>query len=404
VGQPEPYWQFDFVPEQQKSEEDWLAELDQVLRESVQAHLVSDVPLGAFLSGGIDSTLVVGYMAQMMSSSVKTFSIGFPEEKYNELNYAQAVAQKWETDHHVEIVQPQGLDILPDLVKHYGEPFADSSAIPTWYVSKLARSQVTIALTGDGGDEFFAGYSRYLNFARQLQLFPLNAKKLKSFLYPLAHAVDPFKYPNNIRFWEGASSHNLMENIRLIPYGVRKQLWKSDYADFLTKTSPAFELVFPRGKGLSSTNAFQLMDINTYLPLDILTKVDVASMMHSLEVRPPLIDTQVAQLAARIPTHFNLTKVNGQFQGKALFKKLLKRHFDDSFVYREKKGFAVPLEFWFGQKGGHNHYLQEKLLGRDSKLRDIFQPQAIQRLIQQKHFSPAIWSLLFLEEWLSQNT
>lgn len=403
VGIPQRYWQFEFKAETGKTEQDWLEELDFTLRDSVQAHLLADVPFGAFLSGGIDSSLVVSYMAEHMNSPVKTFSIGFKEEKYNELAYAAEVAKKWGTDHHVEIVEPQGLDILPDLVRHYGEPFADSSAIPTWYVSRLARSQVTMSLTGDGGDELFAGYGRYVQFIEQQHLFPFNRKKIKSFLYPFLNPIDPFKFPNNIAFWEGASLRNLMDYVRIIPFELRKRLWKKDFLQYLNYTPPLFSNVYNAAKHLPLANLFQQVDINTYLPLDILTKVDVASMMHSLEVRPPLIDVQVAELATRIPTSFNLSKVNGKYEGKILLKKLLNRHFSHDFVYREKRGFAVPLEFWFGGKGSQQDYLKEKLLSRDSMLKEVFDQKTIEKMLQYKHFSSAIWSLLVLEEWLRQN-
>jgi asparagine synthase (glutamine-hydrolysing) len=403
MGTPQRYWQFEFKAESGKSEQDWLEELDATLRDSVQAHLLADVPFGAFLSGGIDSSLVVSYMAEHMNSPVKTFSIGFKEKKYNELEYAAEVAKKWGTEHHVEIVEPQGLDILPDLVRHYGEPFADSSAIPTWYVSRLARRHVTMTLTGDGGDELFAGYGRYVQFAEQQHLFPLNRKKIKSFLYPFINPIDPYKYPNNVAFWEGKSLRNLMEYIRIVPFELRKRLLKSGYQQYLQYTPPLFESSYAAAQQLAPTNLFQQVDINTYLPLDILTKVDVASMMHSLEVRPPLIDVQVAELATRIPSSFNLAKVNGKYEGKILLKKLLNRHFSHDFVYREKKGFAVPLEFWFGGKGSQQDYLREKLLSRDSMLKEAFDQKAIEKMLQYKHFSSAIWSLLVLEEWLRQN-
>lgn len=403
MGIPQRYWQFEFIPEKGKTEQDWLEELDFTLRDSVQAHLLADVPFGAFLSGGIDSSLVVSYMAEHMNSPVKTFSIGFKEEKYNELAYAAEVAKKWGTDHHVEIVEPQGLDILPDLVRHYGEPFADSSAIPTWYVSRLARSQVTMSLTGDGGDELFAGYGRYVQFIEQQHLFPFNRKKIKSFLYPFLNPIDPLKFPNNIAFWEGASLRNLMDYVRIIPFELRKRLWKKDFVQYLNYTPPLFLNVYEAAKHFPISNLFQQVDINTYLPLDILTKVDVASMMHSLEVRPPLIDVQVAELAARIPTSFNLSKANGKYEGKILLKKLLNRHFSHDFVYREKKGFAVPLEFWFGGKGSQQDYLKEKLLSRDSMLKEAFDQKTIEKMLKYKHFSSAIWSLLVLEEWLRQN-
>ena len=260
-----------------------------------------------------------------------------------------------------------------------------------------------MTLTGDGGDELFAGYGRYVQFAEQQELLPLNRKKIKSFLYPFINPIDPYKFPNNVAFWEGKSLRNLMEYIRIVPFELRKRLWKPDYAQYLQYTPPLFASTYAAAQHLSPTNLFQQVDINTYLPLDILTKVDVASMMHSLEVRPPIIDVRVAETAARIPTAFNLAKVNGKYEGKILLKKLLNRHFSHDFVYREKKGFAVPLEFWFGQKGNHQAYLREKLLSQDSMLKEIFNQHTIEKMLPHRHFSYSIWALLILEEWLRQN-
>lgn len=400
---PQRYWHFDFQAESGKSETDWLEELDQTLYDAVQAHLVADVPFGAFLSGGIDSSLVVSYMAQIMDQPVKTFSIGFKEEKYNETMYAQQVAQKWGTEHHVEIVEPQGLDILPELVRHYGEPYADSSAIPTWYVSRLARRHVTMTLTGDGGDEFFAGYTRYAKFAAQQHLWPLDAQKLKTLVYPFAHTLDPYKYPSDAAWWAGQSIRNVLEYMRIVPLALRKKLWLRDYQPYLQAVPPLFAQEYAEAKDLSLVNLFQYVDIQTYLPLDILTKTDVASMMNSLEVRPPFIDIKVAELAARIPATLNLSKVDGKYEGKILLKKLLNRHFDHSFVYRPKRGFAVPLEFWFGEKNKQQSYLHEKLLSRDSMLKGVFDQNVIRKMLRYPHFSYSIWSFLVLEEWLRQN-
>jgi asparagine synthase (glutamine-hydrolysing) len=394
----QPYWKFEFKPVEGKSITSWKEELEEVIKESVRAHLVSDVPFGAFLSGGIDSSLVVGMMAQQMQHPVKTFSIGFKEEKYNELEYARKVASYWATDHYEEIVEPDALAILPELVQHYGEPFGDSSAIPTWYVSRLAKRHVTMVLTGDAGDELFAGYQTYTkNWSRHLSPVPENLHGLKRSVYPFFHQLFPSRYP--------LRTATLKDWIKYIHYcddSSRKSFWKPDvYHHFTSNNREFLENLFAQLNSSAHFQKVQSLDFDSYLPGDILAKVDIASMMHSLETRTPLLDIKVVEMAAKIPQHYNIQKHNGLWEGKLLLKKILGNHFPDSFLYRKKMGFSVPLDHWFGPSGANKNKVTERLLDSSGGLSDYFNKQSIEHIANGNN-AGLKWLFLFLQEWLVQ--
>ena len=392
------YWQLDFKPDNSLSEQDWLEQLDEVIKDSVKAHLVSDVPFGAFLSGGIDSSLVVGYMAEIMQRPVKTFSIGFEEEGFSELAYARQVSQKWQTDHHEMIVKPDALGILPDLVSHYGEPFGDSSAIPTYYVSKLAREHVPMVLTGDAGDELFAGYESYTTrWIRHSNPIPEHLPRFKKMLYGPLSKLLPSKYP--------LRTATLPDWYRYIQYfddSRQTNLWREDYRDSFNATGLFHNDLWQQADQYTHFQKAQFLDFNTYLPYDILTKVDIASMMHSLETRTPLLDIKIVELAASIPEHLNINKNSGHWEGKILLKKLLRKHFDHDFVYRKKMGFAVPITKWFSANGQSEKVIKERLLDTGNGLNDFFQPQAIEQIAYGNHAGQQ-WLMLFLQEWLNQS-
>ena len=373
---------FEFNPVKGKSENDWLEELDIKFKESVKAHLMSDVPFGAFLSGGVDSTSVVSMMAQEMSHPVKTFSIGFKEEEFSELPFARKVAQKWGTDHHEQIVEPDALGILPDLVKHYGEPFGDSSAVPTYYVSKLAASHVPMVLSGDGGDEAFAGYGSHVNWMKEIskpdwvEKLPLLQRKM----YPFLNTLFPNKYPIT---WKAPVFDIWIKYVQYLDNDWRSKLWKKEYKPELQPKYSEIESLFDEGLRFGGANTVQYFDLKTYLPNDILPKVDIASMMHGLEVRTPFIDMEMWKLALTIPEEFNIRKVNNtHWEGKILLKKWLERHFDKSFIYRSKMGFGVPLKFWFGEGGLYRKKLETILLAPDARINQFFETKEIQRLIE----------------------
>lgn len=399
VSDPEEYWRLEFQAIKGKSEQDWQDEVDAALHESVKAHLVSDVPFGAFLSGGVDSSLVVAYMAQSLNTPVETFSIGFGESEYSELAYAETAARRWDTNHHVEIVKPDALGILPDLVRHYGEPFGDSSAVPTYYVSKMARRHATMVLSGDGGDEMFAGYQSYTDWLTYLGR-EVHKPFWKKALYPLAVNLFPERYPP--RHPHGASLDNWLRFVTYFPTPLRESLWKHEYRSAVCPKVDVFELEFYRAKNFSDIHKAQYLDIKTYLPFDILTKVDVASMMSSLEVRTPLVDVKVAELAAQIPSSLNTACYNGTWTGKRLLKKVMEKYYPADFVHREKMGFAVPVQKWFGSGGELHSEVVGRLTGRKSNIGEYFNQNMIRRVTAQNNFGH-IWQLLFLEEWLAQN-
>jgi len=394
---PERYWKPGFFPEHGRSREEWLEELDTVLRESVRVHLVSDVPFGAFLSGGLDSTAVVGYMAEVLKQPVRCFTIGFEEEEYNEVPWAREAAERWGVEHKIRILKPDALGILPDLVRHYGEPFADSSAIPTYYLSRLAAASVPMVLSGDGGDELFAGYLTYQGWMRWITWEGRPA--WRRMLYPLARRLRPGRYlPRR------ASAPAWLRFVGKIDHSERRNLWRPELLPRKREVPEAFEEVFRDTEDLDPLHAVQLADMRTYLPNDILTKVDVASMMNSLEVRTPLVDVKVAEFAGRIPPVFNFRSRKdgrGGFEGKLLLKELLRRSFPEDFVHRRKQGFGVPVSNWFRKGEKATREVRQRLEAADSPLRDFFQLAGISERIRLPGAN-ALWQLLFLDEWLRQ--
>tara|TARA_R110002072_G_scaffold30097_11_gene94414 strand:+ start:9062 stop:10900 length:1839 start_codon:yes stop_codon:yes gene_type:complete len=392
------YWQLDFKPEYSRTEKDWMEALEYTIQESVSAHLVADVPFGAFLSGGVDSSLVVGYMSQLMASPVKTFCIGFEEEGYSELEYARKVSNHWGTDHHEAIIRPDALSILPDMVRHYGEPFGDSSAIPTYYVSQLARKHVTMALSGDAGDELFAGYESFSNrWSRHLSPVPEHLQAYKKRLYPLMSSIFPNKYP--------LRTSSLSDWQRYIQYyepGERSNLWKPEFSDHLNQTDAIHQKIWNESYSYSHFQKAQNLDFQTYLPYDILTKVDIASMMHSLEVRTPLLDIRVVELGSQIPEKFNINKSSGEWVGKQLLKKILAKDMGDEFAFRKKMGFGVPISKWFEETAKSRNEVKERILSSGNGLDTFFEHSALEKIANGNN-SGQQWLLVFLQEWLGQN-
>jgi asparagine synthase (glutamine-hydrolysing) len=402
ISEPHEYYHIRFNPKRFKSEKNWIEELDYILKDSISHHIIADVPYGAFLSGGVDSSAVVAYMAQILSNPVKTFSIGFDEKDYDETNYAEIAADKWETEHYVEIVKPNALEILPKIVQHYGEPFGDSSAIPTYYVCQMARKNVTMVLSGDGGDEVFGGYNSYKAWMNFLDQKPLsNLPEWKQFLYPFAQKIFPNKYVTPYK--NRANLANWLKFINYIPTPVRHYLWKNQFKYLSESPLELFEKFYRRTRNFGDAQKVQYMDLKTYLPFDILTKVDIASMIHSLEVRTPLVDLNVIEFATTIPQFLNISKQsNNEYDGKLLLKKLMGKYYSKDFITREKRGFAVPIDKWFGEGGLLNGEIKSRLKNKNSRLSNYFEPEIIGQFIDDNS-SSYIWLLLFLDEWLIQN-
>ncbi|WP_454065105.1 asparagine synthase (glutamine-hydrolyzing) [Candidatus Nitrospira salsa] len=349
----EEYWDIDFSRTVVKSEREWCEELMEAYHEAVQLRLISEVPLGAFLSGGIDSSSVVALMSQITGKPVITTSIGFEEKEFDELEYARQVATQFGAQHFEQVVRPDAVGITEKLAWYYDEPFADSSAIPTYYVSKLAREHVTVALSGDGGDELFAGYRRYVfdNREEQLRSFLPSWFRRGVFgplasLYPKADWA-PRVFRGKATFENLSRSHieAYFRSISAVRPEVKQQLLHRQVQESLGSydTVNVLRSYYEKAHGADPIARILYVDVKTYMTDDILAKVDRASMAHSLEVRAPLLDHPFMELAARIPASFKLQGTTG----KHIFKKALEGTLSHDILYRNKMGFAVPLERWF---------------------------------------------------------
>jgi asparagine synthase (glutamine-hydrolysing) len=347
------YWELSFGNVENRSEEEWCELLRHELCEATRVRLMSDVPLGAFLSGGLDSSSVVAIMSHLMKRPVTTCSIGFEEQEYNEANFARQVAQQFHTDHHEEIIRPNALEILNKLVWHYDEPFADSSAIPTYYVSRAARRHVTVALGGDGGDESFAGYRRYVfdQWENRLRRFVPQLLRGAVFgplgqWYPaLAWAPRIFRAKATLQSLSRSPLEGYFNSISIFRPQEKTPLFTGDFHRTLAgyDSIDVLRYHYDRAGTDDLLSRIQYVDIKAYLPDDILVKVDRASMAVSLEVRAPLVDHRLIERAAAIPSPL---KLNGR-TGKLIFKKMMSSTLSDDILHRSKQGFAVPLDRWF---------------------------------------------------------
>jgi asparagine synthase (glutamine-hydrolysing) len=399
------YWEIQFAPDNSKTEDQWMQEINSCLSETVKMHMISDVPLGAFLSGGIDSSSVVAMMAKNSTRPIKTFSIGFKEKEFNELEYAKEVAQKYGCEHHEQIVEPESISLLPKLIHAYDEPFADTSAIPTYYVSKLAREFVTVALSGDGGDELFAGYDSYPDFMR-LHSYPFNFKS--SFYNKLIWGNIHEIIPNNMKgkngsFFLSKNKNYLYAYKHMWSIRERKKLILHHQAINYSNASELYkEKILRKGLNNDFVTNMQNLDMQTYMVDSILTKVDRASMLNSLEVRVPLLDHKFAELSFKIPSQL---KLKGKEQ-KYVFKKAMSDSLPQNILKHPKQGFGVPLSFWF--KDNLKEYVNDVLLSQNSFLSLYLDRKYIRKIVENnasgtKDFSNHIWSLIFFEEWLKQN-
>ena len=384
------------------SEREAAAALRDVLAGAVRSHMVSDVPLGAFLSGGVDSSIVVGLMAEASDRPVKTFSIGFDEPQFDELEHARTVATHFGTDHHEFVVRPDGLSILDRLIEHFDEPFADSSAIPTWYVSEIARRHVTVVLSGDGGDELFGGYDRYLAHPRvaRFDALPFPGKRrIASALWPLLpHGA---KGKNFLRHVSRDDSGRYLDSIAFFQTDEKTALYSTEVNRALAGSHAEAELArhFARFAELPLHSRLMRFDFETYLPEDVLTKVDRMSMATSLEVRAPLLDPVFVEWATSLPPHWKLRGT----QGKYLLKKLAERvGVPQHVLHRRKQGFSLPLVHWMRRE--LNEGMLRILLEPRTIQRGYFEANEIRRLLQEHlrgdhDWSGQLWMLLMFEFW-----
>ncbi|MBP6004834.1 MAG: asparagine synthase (glutamine-hydrolyzing) [Pyrinomonadaceae bacterium] len=405
------YWLPDFSKKIRITEAEAIDETTRLLRESTSLRMISEVPLGAFLSGGVDSSIVVALMAQESASPVKTFSIGFEEQDFSELKYARRVAAHVGAEYNEFIVRPDAMEVLPTLVDHYGEPYADSSAVPTYYVAKETRQHVTVALNGDGGDESFAGYERYMAM-EVAELYKRIPRFLRSSL---------IEGPINLLPTSEIKKTRIRDVQRFLISANESR--KDRYARWMSAVKPAAKPAlytqemnarvnghdaaavlndwFDRAQDLGLLDATLLTDQMTYLPNDLLVKVDIATMANSLEARSPFLDHKVIEFAASLPESLKMNR----FRPKYLLKKVAARLVPPEVVYRRKMGFGVPIGHWF--RGEMKDFVRDVLLSPASLNRGIFKPETVEMYIDQHirgevdHATP-IWTLLMLELWFQR--
>jgi asparagine synthase (glutamine-hydrolysing) len=409
------YWDLSYLPKWQLDEQEAKEELNRLLVQSVQRRLISEVPLGAFLSGGIDSSIIVALMAQQSSQPIKTFSIGFTYQSFNELPYARQVAQHWQTDHHEFVVESERVEeTLHKLSVAFDEPFADSSALQTYYLAKMTRQYVTVALSGDGGDETFAGYPRYWMdpFIHPYTILPrfITQKAFPALVNWLPEAHDVIIEAN----WKAglkrlAQASRISEKASIIRWGsyfneeMKAALYRPEFRDLVNGKDTADLLAhdYDRAQAASYLDRTLYVDTVNYLPGNGLVKVDRMTMAHSLEARQPFLDHDFVEFVARLPERW---KLKGR-EGKALLKETFYDKLPAAIFQRPKRGFAAPIEAWLKQD--LRPLVHDLLLSPDSGLRIYFQPQSVLNLIQQHEEGIAdhgrrIWCLLILESWLRE--
>jgi len=398
------YWDFNFNPSESLREEDYLEELRFLLDESVRLRLISDVPLGAFLSGGIDSSTIVGLMARHSAQPVKTFSIGFHEDSYNELKYARMTAQKFGTDHHEFFVTPEICSVVDELAWFMDEPFADQATIPNYVVSKLAREHVKVVLSGDGGDELFAGYTRYI-VAQNRASFDLIPKTLRQGLGPLSKNLP-----------HGTKGRNYLFNISLDPVSRyldsvstftslnRESLYTRDFRDLVGTegyVSSLFRDLSAKVTTGEPLDRLLYIDSKTYLPGDILAKVDRTSMAVSLEARAPLLDHKLIEFVGQMPAKLKLSGL----ESKHLLKKAVADLVPHEILNRPKQGFGVPIQDWINRQ--LRSRIRESLTEPRSQQRGYVEPGYINVLLNEhergrRDHSDGLWALFMLELWHRQ--
>ena len=405
------YWQPNFSKKIKISETEAEEETVRILREATRLRMISEVPLGAFLSGGVDSSTIVALMAQESSQPVKTFSIGFEEQDYSELKYAKQVAEHVGAEYHEFIVKPDALEVLPILVKHYGEPFADPSALATYYVSRETRKYVTVALNGDGGDESFGGYERHLamrlaekyhrlpKFLRQalveklIDAIPTSEIKRSRFR-DAKRFVKVAALPKTERYSHWLSSYRPEDKLKLYTEDFKREVAGFD-------SYRIFDKWFSEANGSGVLDATLLTDMMTYLPNDLLVKVDIASMAVSLEARSPFLDHKLIEFAAGLPENLKVKNL----ELKYLLKKIAAKLVPKEAVYRRKMGFGVPIGHWF--RGEMKDFVKQILLSEKFAGRGIANPKYVEKLVNEhieakQDHDWRLWILIMLELWFQE--
>lgn len=375
-----------------------VEEIQRLLTDSVRLRLISDVPLGAFLSGGTDSSAVVAMMARQATGPVRTFSIGFDEAEYNEAHYAAELADHLGTDHTELIVRPDADELIEDIVASFGEPFADSSAIPTFLVSQLASEHVTVALSGDGGDELFGGYTRYMQIAHRREVPSAGLRRAMRMVgrrLPLG-AYGRNRILDLSRTRPGRYAGTVAMPLRPDEGGVCQPRLVGQSPPFDELLDPWFE----RAEGRDFQTQVALVDLMTYLPGDILTKVDRMSMACSLEARVPLLDHRLVEFAVSLPSHLKVRDGSGKW----IFRRAIADLVPEAVLTREKRGFALPLDRWFRNELAHR---VDAILQADAPIYDFLDLEAVSRIVGEhqrarRDHSHLLWRILVLHVWLDR--
>ena len=394
------YWDVAFTGDSREPRWVQARRLEEAVDEATRLRLVSDVPLGSFLSGGIDSSVIASCMARSSGSGVKTFSIGFDRSSFDETGYARLVSRRLSTEHQESRVTPQAMAILPKLVWHFDEPFGDSSAIPTYYLARMTRQHVTVALSGDGGDEILGGYDRYravLAAEAADRLLGGNSRRISSWAGSpglgrrASRWLEAMALPPEERYlqWVGVFTPEQIHRV-LEP-------WVLEEAE--GKASSFIQARLDAAAGNDGAHRAMEADLKSYLPEDILVKVDITTMANSLECRSPFLDHRLVELAARIPRPWKV----GPFRSKGILREAFAGRLPRRVLRRGKMGFGVPVGEWF--RGDHGDALAEILTGRTARSRGIFRMAEVERMISEHRSGVAshghrLWSLLFFEMWM----
>lgn len=419
VGEPREYWDVPFKPHSNLlSLQDAEDEMIERLREAVRIRMVAEVPLGAFLSGGVDSSAVVAMMAGLTEQPVKTCSIAFSDPKYNEAEYARKVALRYHTDHHVNTVEADDFSLLDELARLYDEPYADSSAMPTYRVCQLARKDVTVALSGDGGDENFAGYRRYRwhSYEEKMRaMLPVGVRRplfgLLGSLYPKADwAPKVFRAKTTFQAMARDSVEGYFHGVSLMDNDLRDKAFSPELKRRLNgynavevlRRHQAHSPVQNGGDVNDAVSQVQYLDMKTYLVGDILTKVDRASMAHALEVRVPFLDHKLVEWVSGLPLDYKLRGAEGKF----MLKQALEPYLPHDIMYRKKMGFSIPLAEWF--RGPLLGKLRTALSSQRMADTGLFNMDFLSRMVEEhakgvRDYSASLWSLLMFEAFLRQS-
>ncbi len=399
------YWDFQsYSPHQAvpvRSEESYISDLRMQLEDAVKVRLISEVPLGAFLSGGIDSSTVVGLMTKLTGRPVKTFSIGFSEGSHDELIHARITARHFETDHHEFVITPDICGLVGEIVWHHDEPFSDASSIPTFMVSKMAREHVTVVLSGDGGDEVFGGYTRYLVDRDRAYFDKMPSAMKRALLRPLVERMPRSWYGRNFLYNMALDqTDRYLHSMSLFPADAKRGILSQHSQALLNGYSPeaTFRRLFDHPDSPERLEHLLYLDSKTYLPGDILAKVDRMSMAHSIEARSPLLDHKLIEFAGTLPSSL---KVHGG-ETKYILKRAVEGLIPEQIIHRPKHGFSVPLETWLRHE--LHPMLNDLLLDRTARARGFLNTEGVEEVMAEhqrgrRDHSQRLWALLSLEVW-----